>query len=131
MLADRAEIETGDAAHIAEEVMSDALVVMRSKCLSVYGVVNEKITSLEKALELYSVPYDVYVDFLANKQAEEVEDQSSYGSLKETMIFRIHLYEKIFEQTFSPLNKAHVGKLLRLLKQYSKEIEEDKLILKD
>ena len=95
MLADRAEIETGDAAHIAEEVMGDAVVVMRSKCLSVYGVVNEKITSLEKALELYSVPYDVYVDFLANKQAEEVEDQSSYGSLKETMIFRIHLYEDI------------------------------------
>ena len=131
MLADRAEIETGDAAHIAEEVMGDAVVVMRSKCLSVYGVVNEKITSLEKALELYSVPYDVYVDFLANKQAEEVEDQSSYGSLKETMIFRIHLYEKILEQTFSPLNKTHVGKLVRILKQYSKEIEEDKLILKD
>ena len=129
MLADR--IKTGDAAHIAEEIVSDPSFAMRSKCLSVYGVVNDKIASLEQALKLYKVPLEVYVDFLAKKQAEEIEDQGSYQSLKETMIFRIHLYEKIFEQTFSPLNKTHVNKILRVLKRYSKEIEEDKLILKE
>jgi len=129
MLADK--IDTGDAAHIAEEIISDPAFALRSKCLSVYGVVNDKIISLEKALDLYKVPHDVYVDFLAKKQAEEVEDQSGYDSLKETMIFRIHLYEKIFEQTFSSLNKAHLSRMLRILKKYSKEIEEDKLILKE
>jgi hypothetical protein len=129
MLADR--INTGDAAHIAEEIVNDAGFAMRSKCISVYGVVSDKIVSLENALELYQVPHEVYVDFLAKKQAEEVEDQSVHSSFKETMIFRIHLYEKIFEHTFSSLNRAHVQKMLKLLKQYSKEIEEDKLVLKE
>jgi hypothetical protein len=129
MLAD--STETGDEAYIAEEVMNDPGLAMRSKCLSVYGVVNDKIATLEKALSIYKVPYHVYISFLANKQAEEVEDQSNYDSVKETMIFRIHLYEKIFEQTFSSFNKAHLERLTRVLKQYSKEIEENKFIFKE
>jgi hypothetical protein len=61
--------KTGDAAYIAEEMTNAPAIAMRGKCLAVYGVVNDKITSLEKALELYKVPYDIYIDFLAKKMA--------------------------------------------------------------
>jgi hypothetical protein len=128
MLEDK--VKTGDAAHIAEEIINNPATAMRSKCLAVYGVVNDKITSLEKALELYKVPYDAYIDFLAKKQAEEVEEQS-YASIKDTMLFRIRLYEKILGQTLSSLHAARVRRMIHLLNKYSEEIQEDKLVLKE
>ena len=123
-------VKTGDATHIAEEIINVAAKAMHSKCLAVYGVVNDKITSLEKALELYKVPYEIYIDFLAKKQADEVEEQS-YASIKDTMLFRMQLYEKIFEHTLSSLDTAHLERMLHLLKKYSEEIKQDKLVLKE
>ena len=58
---------TGDADYIAEEIMCDPSLTMRRKCISVNGVVNNKMASLETPLDLYKVSPQIYVDFLTRK----------------------------------------------------------------
>jgi hypothetical protein len=128
MLADKKN--TGDAGYIAEEIMSDPELAMRSKCLSVYGTVTEKVFSLEKALKVYKVPYDTYITFVAKKQAEEMEDQGKSDSKKEEILFKINVFEKVFEYSFKSTDAKMVGRLISILSKFSKDVEDEKILVK-
>jgi hypothetical protein len=128
MLADNKNFR--EAAHVGDEIMNDQVLALRSKCLSVYETVTDKTFTLEKALKLYNVPYETYIEFAALKQAEEMEDQARSDSKAGEITFKIDVMEKLFEYSFPAMKKEQFDKVLNVLIEYSKEVNDNKVFVK-
>jgi hypothetical protein len=128
MLADNKNFR--EAAHIGQEIMGEPGALMRGKFSSVYDTVTKGIFTLDRALKLYKMPYDVYVALVAKKHAEEIEDQGKYDTKKQEMIFKLDIYEKLLEGSLASSADDRFVTIITLLKEFSREIDNETLILK-
>jgi hypothetical protein len=119
-----------EAAHIGEEILSNRDLAIRTQCLAVEGTVSSGVLTLEKALRIYKVPFEIYVDFIANNHVNSITNQIKSDSEKDTIIFNIKVMEKILQLSFATFDSKLITSIIKSLTSLSKEVENDKVAIK-
>jgi hypothetical protein len=119
-----------EAAHIGEELFDNSGFEMDSKCMSVESTVKDGVFTLEKALKLYKVPLETYIDYLAGNHVASIDNQLKSDTKKAQMMFTINVMEKIFEITFANIDASMVTNITKILSHFSRDIEKEKVVLK-
>jgi len=104
-----------EAGHIGGELLDDALL-LESKCETIERTVTGGAFSLEKALRLYGVSIDAYIDYLADKHAMSYSGQLPENTKVKELSVRLKAMEKLMRAMFG--NMIDHDDLLSLMKSY-------------
>jgi hypothetical protein len=104
-----------ESSHIGEELLDENLE-LESKCETIERTVTGGIFSLEKALKLYGVSIDAYIDYLTTKHAISYHGQLSKSTAANELSVRLKAMEKLMRAMFG--NMIDHEDLISLMKSY-------------
>ncbi|HWD87181.1 MAG TPA: hypothetical protein VG367_03575 [Mucilaginibacter sp.] len=111
-----------EAGHIAAELL-DSDLELESKCETIERTVTGGIFSLEKALKLYGVTIDAYIDYLATRHAVSYYGQLAEDSKVKELSVRLKAMEKLMRAMFgNMIDHEDLVSLMRSYGNFSKRV---------
>ena len=119
-----------EAGHIAEELLDNETYELERRCVSVERTVKGGAFLLDKALKLYKVAMDDYIDYIAKTHADNMSAELSETSEKARMIHKTKVMTKLFIRMFENVDPHEIVILLNNLDTFSNKIERGEVAYK-
>ena len=104
-----------EASYIADELLDDALE-LESRCETIERTVSGHVFSLERALKLYGVEMDSYIDYLTDKHVKSYSGQLADHSKVIELSGKLKAAEKLLRAMFGDV--IDHDDLIALMKKY-------------
>jgi hypothetical protein len=119
-----------EAGHIAEELLDNQAYELERRCASVERSVKGGAFLLDKALKLYKVDMDNYIDYIAKTHADNMSAELTEATEKALMIHKIKVMIKLFTRMFENVDPHEIVILIDNLDTFSNKVERGEVVYK-